>query len=61
MPEQHLNDANVHALLEHVCGKAVAKRVRPKPYVEAAFAARLMEREPRGRVRQVSDDSPTGE
>ena len=31
MPEQDLNDADVHALLEHVRGKAVAKRVRPEP------------------------------
>ena len=60
MPEQHLNDANVHALLEHVCGKAVAKRVRPEPCVEAALATRLMERESRGGIRKMSDDSPTG-
>ena len=61
MPEQHLNDSDVHTLLEHMCGKAVAKRVRPEPCVEAALAARLMERDPCGRIGKVSDDSPTGE
>ncbi len=61
MPEQHLNDADVHALLEHVRGKAMAKRVRPKPCVEAALATRLMERDSRGGIGKMSDDSPTGE
>ena len=60
MPQQHLNDADVHALLEHVCGKAVAKRVRPEPCVEAALATRLMERESRGGIGKMGDDSSTG-
>ena len=61
MPEQHLNDADVHALLEHVRGKAVPKRVRPKLCVEAAFASRLMERESCGGIRKMGDDSSAGE
>src|SRR5271155_5371075 len=28
MPKQDLDDADVHSLLEHVCGKAVTQRVR---------------------------------
>ena len=60
MPEQELNDADVHALLEHVRGKAVPKRVRPKPCVEAALAARLMERESRGGIGKMGDESSTG-
>ena len=61
MPEQHLNDADVHALLKHVRGKAVAKRVRPELCVEAALASRLMERESCGGIGKMRDDSPTGE
>ena len=60
MPEQDLNDADVHALLEHVRGETVAKRVRPKPCVEAALVSRLMERESRGGIGKMGDESSTG-
>ena len=35
MPQQELNDADVHAPLEHVRGEAVPQRVRPEFLVEA--------------------------
>ena len=41
--------------------RCVAKRVRPKPCVEAALVSRLMERESCGGVGQVGDDSSTWE
>ena len=60
MSEQHLDDADVHALLEHVRGKAVAQRVRPELVVEAALASRLLESGPCRGVGQVRDDATTG-
>src|SRR5271166_4866905 len=36
MPKQNLDDADVHALLEHVRGEAVTQRVWPEIGVEAA-------------------------
>ena len=36
MPEQDLDDADVHTPLEHVRGKAVTQRVRPEIGVKAA-------------------------
>jgi hypothetical protein len=41
-----LDQTDVHALLEHVCGKAVAKRVRPELVVEAALVSRFVEAGP---------------
>jgi len=60
MPQQELNDADVHALLEHVRGEAVPQRVRPEPIVEAARVARLVECGPCRGVGQVRDDATTG-
>ena len=61
MAQQNLNQADVHALLEHVCGKAVAERVWPKLIVEAALASRLIKRGVGGGIRQVGDDASAGE
>ncbi len=61
MSQQHLDDSNVHASLEHVRGEAVAERVRPEAIVEAALASCFIESTPRGRIGKVGDDSPTGE
>ena len=60
MSEQDLNDADVHALREHVRGETVSKRVRPEPIVEAALVSRLVERESCGSVGHVRDDATTG-
>jgi hypothetical protein len=60
MAEQDLDDADVHAPLEHVRGEAVTQRVRPEMGVEAAGVARLKERGSCGRIGQVSRQSPTG-
>jgi len=60
MPEQDLDDADVHTPLEHVRGKAVAKRVGSESGVEAALVPRLDERGPCGCVGQVSRQTPTG-
>jgi hypothetical protein len=43
MPQQDLDQTDVHALLKHVCGKAVAKRVRPELVAEAALVSRFVE------------------
>ena len=61
MSEQDLNNANVHALLEHVRGEAVPERVRPEFIMKAALVSRLVESPSCGRVGQVSDDSATRE
>ena len=61
MSEQDLNDADVHAALEHVRGEAVSKRVRPKSFVEAALVSRFVECGSRGGVRHVCDDATAGE
>ncbi len=58
---EHLDDPDVHALLKHVGGKAVAERVRSKLVVEAALASRFVECGSRGGVGQVRDDAATGE
>jgi hypothetical protein len=50
MPEQDLDDADVHASLEHVRGEAVTQRVRPEIRIEAAGDACLDERGPCGRI-----------
>ena len=60
MSEQDLDDADVHALLEHVRGETVSKRVRPKPLVEAALVSRFVEGESCGCIRHVRDDATTG-
>ena len=60
MSEQDLNDADVHALREHVRGETVSKRVRPKPVVEAALVSRFIERESCGSIGHVRDDAATG-
>ena len=51
----------VHTLLEHVRGKAVAQRVRPKIAVEAALASRPDEGATRGLVIHGSRSSNSGE
>ena len=61
MPQQDLDDADVHAPLEQVRGKAVAERVRPELVRKAARVSRLVEGKSCGRVGQMSDDSATGE
>ena len=60
MPEQDLDDADVHASLEHVRGEAVTQRVRPEIGVKAAGVPRLDERGPCGRIGQVGHQSPAG-
>src|SRR5271169_7158474 len=60
MPEQDLDDADVHSPLEHVRGEAVTQRVRPEIGVKAAGVARLDERGTCGRIGQVGHGSPTG-
>jgi hypothetical protein len=61
MSQQHLDDSNVHASLQHVRGEAVPERVRPEVIVEAAFASGLVESISCGGVGKVGDDSPTRE
>ena len=61
MPEQNLDDADVHASLKHVRGKAVAERVRSKVLIEAALVPRLHERVPHARVGHVGHHALTGE
>ena len=58
--EQDLDDADIHATLEHVRGEAVTQRVRPEIGVKAAGDARLNERGPCGRIGQVGRHSPAG-
>ena len=60
MPEQDLDDADIHAPLEHVRGEAVTQRVRSEIGVEAAGVARLDERGPCGRIGEVGRQSPAG-
>jgi len=50
MPEQDLNDPDVHASFEQVRGEAVAQRVRPKTVIEAALASRPNEGATRGLI-----------
>ena len=61
MSEQDLDNANVHAPLEHVRGEAVPERVRPELVIEAALGSRLLESGSRRRVRQVRNNSSAGE
>ena len=61
MSQQNLDDADVHALLQHVRGKAVPKRVWPKTIIEAALASSLDESDACGGIGKMADDSPTGE
>jgi len=61
MSEQDLDDADVHASLKQVRGKAVPKRVRSELVVEAALASRFIERVACGSIGQVAHDSATGE
>src|SRR3954452_24058624 len=60
MPEQDLDDADVHAPLEHVRGEAVTQRVGPEIGVEAAGVSRLDERGPCGGIGQMGRQSPAG-
>ena len=60
MSEQDLDNPDVHAALEHVCGEAVTERVRPELVIEAALASRLFERGSCGGIGQVCDDTTTG-
>jgi len=60
MPEQDLDDPDVHAALEHVGGEAVTQRVGPEIGVEAAGIPGLGEGGPCGRVGQVGRQSPAG-
>ena len=61
MSEQDLDDADIHASLEHVRGEAVAQRVWPEAVVETAFASRFVESTPRRGIGQMRDDSATRE
>ena len=60
MSQQDLDDADVHAPLQHVRGEAVAERVRPEFVRKAARVSRLVEGVERC-VGQVGDDSATRE
>ena len=60
MPQQELDDANVHSSLKHVRGETVTQRVRPEPLVEAALVSRLVGSGPCRGVGQVRDDATTG-
>ena len=60
MPQQDLDDADVHAPLEHVRGEAVTQRVRSEIGVKAAGVPRLDERGPCSRIGQVGRQSPAG-
>jgi len=60
MPEQDLDDPDVHAPLEHVRGEAVTQRVWLEIGGEATGIAGLDERGPRGRIGEVGRQSPTG-
>jgi len=61
MSQQDLDNADVHASLEHVRGKAVAERVWPEFVIQAALASCFMESKSRCRVGQVGKGSVTGE
>ena len=61
MSQQNLDDADVHASLKQVCGEAMAKRVRAELTIEPALASRFNKSIARGRIRQRSDNSLTGE
>src|SRR3954454_7056075 len=41
MPEQDLNDADIHAVLEEMGREAVAQRVRPDPLADPRCLCRL--------------------
>ena len=43
MSEQDLDNADVHASLQHVRGEAVPERVRPELVMKAALVSRLVE------------------
>ena len=60
MPQQDLNDPDVYAPLEHVSGEAMTQRVRSEIGVEAAGVPCLGKCRPRGCIRQVGRQSPTG-
>ena len=60
MSQQNLDEANVHAPLEHVGGEAVAERMRPELGVKAALAAGLVEGGAGGGIGQVRQQTPTG-
>src|SRR5580693_7931701 len=51
--EQDLDDADIHATLKHVRGKAVTQRVRSEIGVEATGVARLDERGPCARIGEM--------
>jgi hypothetical protein len=61
MSKQHLDNADVHAPLEQVRGKAMPERVRSKLAVEAALASRFVESGAYGRIGHVAGESATGE
>ena len=58
--EQDLDDADIHATLEHVRGEAVTQRVRSEIRAEATGVARLDERGPCGRIGEMGRRSPAG-
>src|SRR3954471_2336637 len=60
MPEQDLDDPDVHTPLEHVGGEAVAQRVRPEIGVEPAGVPRLDERRPCRGIGEVGRRPPAG-
>src|SRR5271156_6950463 len=51
--EQDLDDADIHATLEHVSGEAVTQRVRSEIRAEATGVARLDERGPSGCIGEM--------
>ena len=61
MPEQDLDNADVHPAQEQVAGEAVTQRVRQEIGAEAAGVARLSERDSCGGIREMSCQSPAGE
>ena len=61
MPEQDLDDADVHAPLEHVRSEAATQRVRPEIGVETAGMHACMNvARAAARIRQVGRHSPAG-
>ena len=61
MSQQELDNADVHAALQHVRGEAMSERVRPEFIMKAALVSRLVESQSCGRVGQMGDGSATGE
>ena len=61
MSQQDLDDADVHAPLEHVRGEAVAERVRVEARVKTTLVPRFGEGGPCAGVAQVGQKAAAGE